>query len=173
MQDSAHPKSFLEVLASRAKQAPGGMTFLFLENGDRESGRLTFGELEERARSAATRLLTVAQPGDRALLLYPSGLDFIVALLGCLYAGVIAVPAYPPRKNRSDERLRAIVRDCTPVVALTSGASSNALGLGTGSATIGHLPTLTIGRSTHEPAADSGRPDVDRETLAFLQYTSG
>jgi acyl-CoA synthetase (AMP-forming)/AMP-acid ligase II/3-oxoacyl-(acyl-carrier-protein) synthase/acyl carrier protein len=173
MQDSAQPKSFLEVLASRAKQAPDRMAFLFLENGDREAARLTFGELEERARSAATRLLTVALPGDRALLLYPSGLDFIVAFLGCLYAGVIAVPAYPPRRNRSDERLRAVVRDCTPVVALMSGALSSVLGRGAGSAKIGQLPTLTIDRSTHEPAADSGRPDVGRETLAFLQYTSG
>src|ERR1700754_3446346 len=114
MQGNKEPKSFLEVLQSRAKHASDRTAFLYLENGERETDRLTFAELEARVRAAATRLRTVARQGDRALLLYPSGLDFVVAFLGCLYAGVIAVPAYSPRKNRSNERLRAIVHDCTP-----------------------------------------------------------
>ena len=61
-----------------------------------------------------------AAPGERALLLYAQGLDFLAAFLGCLRAGVIAVPAYPPRKNRKLERLVGIVENCSPTVLLTT-----------------------------------------------------
>ena len=57
--------------------------------------------------------------GGRALLLYPPGLEFIVAFFGCLYAGVVAVPAYLPRPNRPMTRLRSIVEDARPSVVLT------------------------------------------------------
>ena len=57
--------------------------------------------------------------GERALLLYPPGLEFIVAWFGCLYAGVVAVPAYPPRRNRNMQRIEAISDDCAAKVALT------------------------------------------------------
>ena len=58
--------------------------------------------------------------GERALLLYPAGLDFIAAFFGCLYAGVVAVPAYPPRRNRSLSRIQAIADDAEAKVALTT-----------------------------------------------------
>ncbi len=60
--------------------------------------------------------------GERALLLYPAGLEFIAAFFGCLYAGVVAVPAYPPRRNRSMNRIQAIVDDAEAKVALTTAA---------------------------------------------------
>ena len=58
--------------------------------------------------------------GERALLLYPPGLDFISAFFGCLYGGVVAVPVYPPRRNRSLERIQAIADDADAKVALTT-----------------------------------------------------
>ena len=87
------------------------MAFTFLADGESEGGRLTYGELDRRAAAIAAALAASVAPGERALLLYPPGLDFIVAFFGCLYAGVVAVPAYPPRPNdRSQSRLRAIAR---------------------------------------------------------------
>ena len=87
-----------------------------------EADRATWGELDRRAQQVAAALRRASSPGDRALLLYPPGLDFIAAFFGCLYAGVVAVPAYPPRPQRDLPRLRAIVADAAPAVALTASS---------------------------------------------------
>ena len=104
---------------------------MFLADGEAEGERLTYAGLDALARAIAARLRESLAPGDRALLLYPPGLEFIAAFFGCLYAGVIAVPAYPPRpKDRSQGRLRAIARDAEPRAALIiSGASVSIPGM--------------------------------------------
>ena len=82
---------------------------------------MTYGQLHQRALAIASRLKAEAKPGDRALLLYPPSLEFICAFFGCLYAGVIAVPAYPPGKSRlvqNVKRLELLSRNCTPAVVL-------------------------------------------------------
>ena len=58
---------------------------------------LTWGELDRRARAIAAALTEAGAAGERALLLYPPGLDYLAAFFGCLYAGTVAVPVYPPR----------------------------------------------------------------------------
>ncbi|HYZ73877.1 MAG TPA: AMP-binding protein, partial [Chthoniobacterales bacterium] len=98
----------------RTQATPDRTAFIILENGERESERVTFAQLDERARVIAAKLQHVTRPGDRVLLLYPSGLNFIYAFLGCLYASVVAVPAYPLRKNHSAQRLQGIVEDSRP-----------------------------------------------------------
>ena len=80
---------------------------------------MTYAELDWQARALAARLTQHAVPGDRALLLYPQSLDFIVAFFGCLYAGIVAIPAYPPRPNQSGLRIQAIAEDAEPRLALT------------------------------------------------------
>src|SRR6185295_4748861 len=108
--------------------------------------------------------------GDRALLLYPPGLDFIRAFMGCLYAGVVAVPAYPPRRNRSIERLKSIALDATHAIALTTRPVAENLERSDSGL---HIPTLVIA-STETPGAVEWRePRIEPDTLAFLQYTSG
>src|SRR5438128_826300 len=98
--------SILDALRGHAQRNPDGVLYQFLADSGQSDDR-TFGRLEERVRTLAARLRELAAAGERALLLYPSGLDFIDAFLACLAAGVIAVPATPPRRNRSAERLRA------------------------------------------------------------------
>ena len=95
-------------------------------DGENEEIHLTYQQLDERARTVAARLTSMGLEGQRALLLYPAGLDFIVAFFGCLYAGVVAVPAYPPRRNRSLSRIQAIVDDAKARVALTTARCSSA-----------------------------------------------
>src|SRR6266480_7707256 len=90
-----------EVLRARADLSPDALAFCFLIDGEEEGPRLTYAGLDRAARSVAAALQDVAGPGDRALLLYPPGLDFITAFFGCQYAGVVPVPAYPPRPSRS------------------------------------------------------------------------
>jgi len=164
-------------LRVRAREHPERRAFAFLRDGEDEGAALTYAELDLRARAVAAHLQSSgAEPGERALLLYPPSLEFIAAFFGALYAGVVAVPAYPPRLGRrrgSDERLETIAEDCRPRFILTTGAIARrreALETGT---------WLTTGESGSAWLADAWRadswlePDLTPETLAFLQYTSG
>ena len=96
------------------------MAFCYLVDGENEEIRWTYADLDRRARAIAAWLQSLGLQGERALLLYPAGLDFIAAFFGCVYAGVVAVPAYPPRKNRSLERIEAIADDAEAKVTLTT-----------------------------------------------------
>ncbi|HKH46547.1 MAG TPA: amino acid adenylation domain-containing protein [Thermoanaerobaculia bacterium] len=159
------------LLRLRAGERPERDAFIFLADGEDEGARFTWAELDRRARAIALALTESLAPGDRALLLYPPGLEFIAAFFGCLYAGVIAVPAYPPRPNdRAQTRLRAIARDAEPRAALT--ASAILAGVQASPA----LPELAAARwiATEELAGvDMELPEPDAESVAFLQYTSG
>jgi len=168
------------ILRARASLTPDRPAYLFLAEGEIESASLTWGELDRLARSQAAALRREAAAGDRALLLYPPGLDFIVAFFACLYARVVAVPAYPPRPRRDQPRLRAIVQDARPTVVLTTHA------LLAGAAEIlRREPSLQAPKwlamdmamdmeAAPEPApgeAPEEHPEPDAP--AFLQYTSG
>src|SRR4051812_33780555 len=91
------PRTLIEMLMQRAAQQPDDLAYTFLVDGETPGGTLTYAELDAEARAIATAMYGRGiRPGDRALLLYSPGLEFIPAFFGCLYAGVIAVPAYPP-----------------------------------------------------------------------------
>src|SRR4051812_32506903 len=115
--------------------------------------------------------------GERALLLYPPGLELVSAFLGCLYGGVVAVPAYPPRSPRMVPRLRAIAGDARPAVALPTAEA-----VGQGAALAGRFPEMagSLWLATDSLGADLAGlaeqwrdPEAEAGTLAFLQYTSG
>ena len=169
--------SLVELLRWRAAENPGAALFDFLPDGeDVGAVTLTRGELDSRARALAAQMQDLGLSGGRALLLYPPGLDFIVAFFGCLYAGVVAVPAHPPRVSRPMTRLRSIVVDATPCAVLTS--SSQAKDAPRWSAGIPELEGVRVISSDLESANDelAGRwnnPGATPATLAFLQYTSG
>src|ERR1700710_1040867 len=103
--------SLIEALRARTVDEVSEPLYTFLREGEEEAGSLTAGELDLRARALAVRLrASGAQPGERALLLFPPGLEFIAAFFGCLYAGVVAIPAYPPRRARAGRRDPGLVR---------------------------------------------------------------
>src|SRR5919107_6045400 len=96
-------------------------SYTFLGDGEAEDSSITYGDLDLEARAVASRLQSAGvAAGERALLLYPPGLPYVAAFFGCLYAGLIAVPAYPPRLNRPISRLRSMVADSQATVALTT-----------------------------------------------------
>ena len=103
--------TLVEMLRQRASGTPEKTLYTFLADGETDERPLTYGQLDQRARQIASLLQQQGSVGDRALLLYPPGLDYIAAFFGCLYAGWIAVPSYPPRRNRHDARLQAIMDD--------------------------------------------------------------
>ena len=163
--------SLVEILRQRAQNQPDRQAYIFLQNGETESGSLTYGELDRQARAIASHLQS--WQGERALLLYPSGLEFITAFFGCLYAGVVAVPVYPPRRNQKLSRLLSIANDAQAKLALTTTsilADIEKRWQEEGElAQLKLVATDTIEANPQEYVPQSVTPD----SLAFLQYTSG
>jgi acyl-CoA synthetase (AMP-forming)/AMP-acid ligase II len=151
--------------------------FTFLTDGETDEVHCTFGELEQRAIAVAAGLANVSAPGDRALLLFAPGIDYIVAFFGCLLAGVVAVPAYPPdptRLARTLPKLRAIARDSGSRVVLTSRQIRDAAPMFLPDAPeLAEARWLAVDEQRPEDAESWVAPDVTPETVAFLQYTSG
>jgi len=174
MAGSVTPETLVALLRHRAATQPDAKAYTFLEDGEREAGTLTFSELDRRARAIAVRLLRSIAPGDRALLLHPPGLDYVPAFFGCLYAGVVAVPAFPPSRRRHDSRLRSMIADSEAKLALTIDAQlegredwqehTPAL------RGIDWIATDTIGL---DAAPQWTAPTIAPDSLAYLQYTSG
>ena len=170
--------TLVHVLRWRAVRQPDRRVFSFLEDGKVEAGNLTFRELDRQARQIAGQLCQQGARGRCAILLYPPGLDYISAFFGCLYAGVIAVPTYPPdpiRLDRTLPRFLSIVRNTQPALGLTTAPIQALVQLLSGQYTDLHgLPWLKTDEITQDPMEGSGDlPDVTPENLAFLQFTSG
>ena len=167
------PATLVDALRERARERPGEQAYTFLLDGEAEGACWTWGELDRTARVIAGRLQQVAVPGDRALLLYPPGLDFIAAFLACLYAGVLAVPAYPPRGRRPLARLGSILESARPVLALTVEAQVSSVRRALEPAGDA-APAEILATDGSGGEVDAWRdPGLTPETLAFLQYTSG
>ena len=163
----AHP-TILSALQRHVQASPDSKAYTFLKS-DTERISLTYRQLDARARSIAHGLLQEAHPGDRALLTYPAGLDFIEAFLGCLYAGIVAVPAYPLKKNRNADRVLAIIADCEPKLLL--GCSDK-------QANFHELANLVpdsrlVATDLLPLVTGDDLPAHAPSDLAFLQYTSG
>ena len=169
------PRSVTDLLRARAHGASASVAYSFLSNGERESARLTYAELDQHARAIAASLQGAGAAGERVLLLYPQGLEFVAAFYGCLYAGAVAVPAYPPRNERNIPRLRAIVAGRAPARgAHHRGAARRHPSV------VRCAPRRAETCSGSPPTISSDRrptrwidPGADSDTLAFLQYTSG
>ena len=120
------PGLLRDLAARRAHQR----AFSFVDYPDLGStGRsrtLTWAQLRDRARGVAERLRATARPGDRAVLLLPQGLDYVAGFLGCLIAGVIAVPLFPPDQPGHENRVAAVIEDCEPACALVTEAGAAA-----------------------------------------------
>jgi acyl-CoA synthetase (AMP-forming)/AMP-acid ligase II len=163
--------SLVELLAKRAHSQSDERAYIFLSDRGAEEAVLSFRQLHEAANALAARLSGVARPGERALLVFPPGLEFIIAFFGCLIAGVIAVPMMMPRRQGARDSSAAIIANCEPVVALTSAAFAIRGDLQARFLREG-LQWLPVDLSPVEPAsADVARPQA--QDVAFLQYTSG
>jgi acyl-CoA synthetase (AMP-forming)/AMP-acid ligase II/acyl carrier protein len=170
----------IDLLRNRASHQPEQTGYTFLVDGETQTASLTYQTLDLQARSIAAHLQSLKAQGARALLLYPSGLEFIAAFFGCLYAGVTAVPAYPPQQNQTRHRLQSIVADAQATFALTTSALLADSQIQFADAP--HLPDLhwITTDNLHDSAAlDWVMPSLDEvadfgyPAIALLQYTSG
>lgn len=166
--------TLIERLQEQASKQPDKRAFTFLADGETEIDSLTYQELHQQARAIASVLQSYQAQDQRALLLYQPGLGFITAFLGCLYAGVVAVPVYPPRANRSIERLLAIIEDAGASFALTTKSIqdqiSSKFAAYNASEKVKFIATDTFELNLGE---NWQYPDISTNSLAFLQYTSG
>lgn len=168
-------RDLVEMVQAQAKNRPNDIAFTFLDGGERNEANLTFAELDRRARRIGGLLQATGKPQDRAVLLYPSGLEYIVAFFGTLYAGSVAVTAYPPDANRlarTVPRLEAIIADCDARFVLTTASLASM-----SEAVFELAPSLRSRQwiATDEVDADGAweRPKLTRASIAFIQYTSG
>jgi acyl-CoA synthetase (AMP-forming)/AMP-acid ligase II len=167
--------SFAEVLRHRAAKQPNDLAYVFLSDRGGERISLTFADLYARACAVAGNLIERGRREDRAVLLFPPGLDFIVAFLGCLLAGVIAVPLMVPRRDSSRDASAAILKDCSPRFAMTHlDVVANARPDLEERFRNARLDWIFVGAPSTEPIRPaSALPVPGRGLVAFLQYTSG
>ena len=168
------PSTLVDLLEYRTQKKPEQTAYIYLQYGETQEISLTYPELHRKARAIAGKLQFLGMSGKRALLLYPPGLEFIIAFFGCLYAGVVAVPTYPLRRNQKMSRLEAIVADALAEVALTTTAElvniENRLDKNPELAALQWLATDNL---AVDEELNWYKPDLCENTLAFLQYTSG
>lgn len=166
--------TLVDLVRYRALHQPHQTAYIFLQDGEIESARLTYQELDRQARTIAAYLQSQNAAGERALLLYPPGLEFIVAFFGCLYASVLATPAYPPRRNQNLSRLQAIVADANAKFVLTTAFLIDSIKKRLAEEQeLVNLHCLAIEYLDSQLAADWQPPFFESHSLAFLQYTSG
>jgi acyl-CoA synthetase (AMP-forming)/AMP-acid ligase II len=171
-------QTLVDVLRERARDRFRDRAFTFLTDGEVEGDTLTYGELDVNARSIAAALRSHGLiPGERALLLYPPGLEFISAFFGCLYAGIIAVPAYPPQPSqlaRTLPRLLSIIADADVAIVLCDASvSRSGKGMSAHAPALVNIPWLSTDRLGASRANEWTGHAISRDHLAFLQYTSG
>jgi amino acid adenylation domain-containing protein/non-ribosomal peptide synthase protein (TIGR01720 family) len=170
----SEPLTVADLVQWRAQHQPDRVAYIFLSDGETEESRLTYGELDVRARTVGAWLQSLLSQGDRVLLLYPPGLEYLTALFGCLYAGIVAVPAYPPRLNRSLLRIQSLVADAGAVAALTtSSILSRVTPFFSENPQLETLRWLTLDNAAIGLTDGWQKPTIRDEDLAFLQYTSG
>ncbi|MGH3897841.1 MAG: fatty acyl-AMP ligase [Pseudonocardiaceae bacterium] len=156
-----------------AGTAPDRPALIFVDYGASREGvavTASFGELDRRARALAVRLAGEFGPGSSAAILCPHGPDYVVAFLGCLYAGVVAAPLFPPDQFRGNLGLTAILADFQPrCLLITAAVKSNVAAL-----TAPGPPALVIVDEPGGEGADRWQsPDLQAQPLAYVQYTSG
>ncbi|MGN7610529.1 SDR family NAD(P)-dependent oxidoreductase [Magnetococcales bacterium HHB-1] len=169
----------IELLHRRALMTPDKLAYVFLKDGKEEVSPLTFRQLDQMARALAVEIKQrIGHPtkGERALLLYPPGVEFMVAFYGCLYAGVIAIPTPPPdaiRLKRTLPRLKAIANDAQASLVLCTQKILEPL---KDEPLFHDLPKM-VWLSSDLVNPEQGQKwqpiEIKADHLAYLQYTSG
>ncbi|MDO5977225.1 non-ribosomal peptide synthetase/type I polyketide synthase, partial [Flavivirga jejuensis] len=170
-EDLISRKTLISVFNDHIIQTSNKLVFRFLENGEEENDSRTYQDLHDNATRIASHILEKVTPGERVLLLYPSGLDFIDAFLGCLLAGVIAVPAFPPQGKRRISRLENVVADCKATLILTTEKIHVKSVKWFDNEVFSDLDWLQTDMLSHCMGKDF--PVILPQDTAFLQYTSG
>ena len=174
MSPTSHQRaSLIEVLQQRVVEQPSKTAYIFLQDGEQAAGKLTYQELDEAAKKIALYCQSIVATGEKALLLYPPGLEFIAAFFGCLSAGIVAIPVYPPKRNQKLSRLLTIIQDSQATVVLTTGAvKQDWQQRWQSEPMLGKLHWIATDELDTDPQNWSSET-LHPQQLAILQYTSG
>jgi natural product biosynthesis luciferase-like monooxygenase protein len=166
--------NLVDLLLTRASEKPDHRLYSFLADDLTITAHVSLQMLDRRARAIAAFLQSASKPGDRTLLVFPFGPEFLYAFWGSIYAGRIPVPAHAPKPGRPSQTLNAIYRDSLPSIALTNQEllprMNELLAEATAAA---QLHCWSVDEIPQESAAAWLRPEVGSSSIAFLQYTSG
>ena len=166
--------NLLELLSRQVQNIPQKTAYTFLEDGELENSiSLSYQQLHLQVIGVAKQIQSLVKPGERVLLLYPSGLDFIAVFLGCLCAEVVAVPAFPPRRNNRLERLAALAKDAQPSLVLTTPELLKLVQSQLKELELENISCLAITLSPQPQTIDWQPRNIQPDSLAYLQYTSG
>ena len=164
----------VEILQQRAQETPDRLSHMLLGAKEEENQSLTYSQLDRAVREMAAHLQIVAEPGERALLVYPTSLEFIQAMYACLYAGIVPIPTNPPGMNRSAQRLEAIANDARASLVLTTPEYQQAF-----LSESAQFPDFAALKWVTRDAIQAGgshnlqMPVITPQSMAFIQYTSG
>jgi len=164
------------LLCTRRKSTPNKVAYTFLEKGEEETATITYEQLYEQAGHVARELhANGVRPGERALLLFPSCIEYVVAFLGCLRAAVIAVPLFPPQSQKNSQfRMETVSLDCSAAAILTTSPTYDSMQSWLESSNVlKNLPCVFPDKLEQSKPSSWLEPRVIPETIAFLQYTSG
>lgn len=165
--------SLVEILQARIIEQPNKTAYIFLKDGEQPDGQLTYQELDREARKIALYCRSLVTSGERALLLYPPGLEFVAAFFGCLYAGIVAIPVYPPQRNQKLSRLLSIIQDSqASVVLTTTSVKEDWQQRWQSEPMLARLGWIATDRLDFNPQDWLPKPPKPKQ-LAMLQYTSG
>ncbi|MBN1138918.1 MAG: amino acid adenylation domain-containing protein [Anaerolineae bacterium] len=175
MDENPDVSTLVALLRHRARHQPDQRAYTLIAEDRPEAISLTYLQLDRQARAIGARLQRLDTVGERVLLLLPTSIEYITAFFGCLYAGAIPIPAYPPRRNRPDPRIQAIAADAQATMMLTTSSILPNL-----QRRVEHTPGLEalgcLEISYPEPASDAEiweGPAPTSDSLAYIQYSSG
>ena len=166
--------SLIDVLLHRAAEQGNTIVFTFLKDGEIEETSLTFSELNNEAIRVAVTLQSKFDSGDRVLLAFPAGLEFVIAFIGCLYAGIIAVPIASPRYKKHSPQLLSILNNSKAKALLSTSKTylriKETIEI---DAAYNKLPVFNVDDFEKADLKRWQKPEISDDTIAFLQYTSG
>ncbi len=166
--------TYIDVIKGRVKSQPNFTVFRFLQDGINEEDSFTYKQLGDRSKAIGVELQQYGLKGDKVLLLFQPGLPYIASLYGCFYSGFVAVPAYPPRRNRGIDRVYTIIKDSGAKICLISQQVYDDIKRNfKDDNLLSQLSWIIYENIESKKLTDFVETEVLPDDIALLQYTSG
>ena len=166
--------SLVDVLIDHARVRGFETAYVHWSPNKEIQPQISFLQLHQRAQVVASVLQQQLPVGSRVILAFPTGIDFIVSIIGCFYAGMIAVPVYPPFAKKEWPRFTKITQDCGAALICTLSERISHMKEGCSQDTyMKHIPCLAVDELSSDINNTWTKPIIQSHNLALLQYTSG
>ena len=166
--------TYTEVIKNRVRSIPNKIAFRFLSDGENVSDTLTYAQLEMRSKAIGSVLQKNGRKGDTVLMLFQTGLSYVASLFACFYSGFVAIPAYPPRRNRGIDRIYSIIEDSECSICLTTKSVYKDIKRNFDNDPLLSKLNWIIYEDVNDLASNEfGEIELSSDDIALLQYTSG